>query len=233
MAFDFLGVQRGSTYFTIVSTEDKTTFQATFGDGSATVTEGYGGWTVTARPRDVGITEWRGRNPMAIEIPFIIDFYLETESGHAGQDCENQISNLEKLCGLGGHAQPPVCVVDGGGAIPHDYTIAAGHRWVVESVNWDRALELRSAVSSRRTRAGGMIVIRQFIEAKSIFRRLGPNSRAAIPKSFMVTKQYDTLGKIATLMYDDASKWKIIADYNGKRDWRTLKIGETIKIPPI
>src|SRR5215467_369400 len=122
----------------IIQAQDKSiTFEGTFGDGAPIVTEGYAGWTIEARPKEVGVTEWQGRNPLAIEIPFMIDFFASGRS-NPGIDCENQVSNLEALCGVGSHAQPAICIVNGHGVIPHDFTIYRGHRWVIEQLSWDR-----------------------------------------------------------------------------------------------
>jgi len=216
--------------FVIRSLEDGTTFTGTFADGACIVTEGYGGWQITQRPRDVGITEWAGRNPMAVEIPFIIDNYLDDPDDNPGIDTEDEVSNLEKLCGLGTHNQPPVCMVNGHGVIPHDYKIYSGHKWIIENLTWDRDVELRSGSSGRRLRCGGTILIRQFITANDILSRLGPKSRARKPKIYVV-KKGDTLEKIAKKMYGDATKWKRIGDANKLRDKRSLTIGKHLKIP--
>lgn len=229
---DFLE-HRGDTFFTIEDVDGQFKFQADFADGPAVVTEGYGGWKITSRPRDVGITEWAGRNPMAIDIPFMLNYWMLDVSDTPGVQCENMIKNLERLCGIGYHAQPPVCIVDGGGAIPHDYSNSSTLRWVIENVVWDRSMELRSSESSRRMRAGGTITIRQFVQASAIFKTVTARSRASVPKQFVVSARYNTLSKIAALVYDDASKWAIIGDANGIRDRRKLKIGKSIKIPTL
>jgi len=218
---------------TIVNQVTGEVFTSFLGDGPALVTGGYGGWKVVSRPREIGIVEWEGRDPIAIDIPFLIYFYEEQVSAQPGQQCEEQVARLERLCGVGGHARPPVCVVDGGGLVPHDNTVARGlHLWVIENVSWDRSLEIRSAFGNgRRIRCGGNITIRQYLVADSIVKRLNSQSRAVTPKSYVV-KKGDTLSKIAVWMYNDSSKWKIIADANGKTDPRKkLKAGERLKIP--
>lgn len=214
----------------ITSLEDGTFFQCFLGDGSPIVTEGYSGWQVVSRPRDVGITEWAGRNPMAIEIPFLVYRWEEKVSTKPGDDCENDIQNLETLCGIGSHAQPPVCRVDANGIIPHDYTLSKTLSWVVESVGWDRGIEARSDYSGNRMRAGGNITIRQFIAARDILRRINAKSRAVKPKKHKV-KRGETLGKIAAFYYGDSNKWKRIADANHMRDRRSLHVGQTLIIP--
>jgi nucleoid-associated protein YgaU len=218
--------------FSITSLADQRKFSAFLADGAAIVTEGYAGWHVVDRPREVGIVEWQGRNPMAIEIPFLIDYWFdEHDINTPGQKCENQIKTLERLCGIGSHQQPPICTVNADGAIPHDYSINKKNEWVIESVTWDRAVELRRGDNGRRLRAGGTILIRQFITARDILHRLKPGERARKP-SFWTVKKGDTLMKIAKKVYGDASKWKIIADANGFRDRRRpLVIGSRLKIP--
>ena len=49
--------------FKIWSEDNLVVFEANFGDGPAIVTDGYAGWSVTARPKMIGIVEWKGRNP--------------------------------------------------------------------------------------------------------------------------------------------------------------------------
>lgn len=222
-------------FFTIKSELDNTTFRATFADGAPLVVEGYAGWQVISRPRNVGVVEWQGRNPMAIEIPFMIDFWMDDEGDirpDPGVRCEAQVSNIEKLCGIGGHKQPPVCTVDSQGVIPHDLTIWKNGRWVVEALVWDRAIELRTRTTGRRVRCGGTITIREFLTSRDILRRIGPRTRASIPRPYIV-KKGDSLSKIANIMYKDPSKWKIIADANNIRDRRHLKRGDHLKIPKL
>jgi len=217
--------------FTITSEEDGTEFTATFADGSATVTEGYGGWEVVPRPKRVGVTEWRGRSPLAIEIPFIIDYYM-SGIDNPGIHCEGKVSKLEKLCGVGGGHQPPICRVDGQGAIPHDYTVRPGLKWVIEGLTWDKSIELRTQVTGRRLRCGGTIVIRQFSTARDVLRTIKSTDRAVQPKKYIV-KKGDTLNKIAKRFYKDPNKWKIIADANKLRDRRSIYVGQKLMIPRI
>jgi hypothetical protein len=222
--------------FFIQSIEDDTVFEAYFGDGSPTVTDGYGGWQVTARPKDVGIVEWIGRNPMQIEIPFLIDNWLDDPSDNPGIETERQVSNLESLCGIGGHAMPPPCLVHGNGVIPHDEAIAKGaNRWVVENVSWDREREFRSPKSQRRIQCGGTITIRQYIVSTDFLAQFSKYQRAGSKKPHKpyLVKKGDTLHKIAAKVYGDARKWKKIAEANNIRDSRSLKakVGKRIRIP--
>jgi hypothetical protein len=218
--------------FIIRSDRDGSTFTAYFGDGPPIVIDGYGGWQVTARPKEIGITEWIGRNPIQIEIPFMIDNYtFNTDIADPGIETEREVRKLEKLCGIGGHTQPPICTVNGHGVIPHDEKNAPGyHKWVIESVSWDKDMEIRSGASQRRMKCGGSITIRQYITASNILPRLGPNARSRNPEIYIV-KSGDTISKIAAKKYGDANKWKRIADANNLRDPRSLTIGKRLRIP--
>lgn len=218
----------------LIKTEDnKVRFKSHFGDGPAIVTEGYAGWQITQRPKDVGITTWAGRNPMAIEIPFMLNFYglaHRSYSDNPGVECEDMVGNLETLCGIGTHAPPPVCIVDGAGMIPHDYSVYQGHRWVIEQLSWDKQVEIRSQTSGRRLRCGGTITIRQYVSPSDILKRISPSARAVKPTTYRV-RRGDNLHKIAAKFYGDANQWKKIADANKLRDHRSLVINKVIRIP--
>lgn len=219
--------------FKIWSLDKRIVFESNLGDGPAIVTEGYAGWQIVQRPKEVGLTVWQGRNPIAIEIPFMLDFlplWETTFKDKPGKKCENQVTNLERLCGIGGHARPSICFVDGGGLIPHDYTIYKGNRWVIEQLTWDKQMEVRSKTYGRRLRCGGVITIRQYLTPSEILQRIGPKDRAVKPRHYRV-KTGDTLEKIAAWAYLDANQWKKIANANHMRDPRSLKAGDKIRIP--
>jgi hypothetical protein len=220
---------RVSRKFVITSVSDGTSFWSYFADGSPIVIEGYAGWQVVNRPKAIGITEWQGRNPMAIEIPFMIDYWVSGLDA-PGVACEAQVASLEKLCGVGKHfEQPPICTVDGNGVIPHDLTIDPGTRWVIEQVTWDRSMELRHWYTGRRLRCGGTIQIRQYVSVSPLLHKIKPH-RGPKPRIYIV-KRGDTHAKIAKKFYHDARKWHIIADANHMRDRRKLKVGQRLKIP--
>lgn len=211
--------------FNIISKEDGTEFHAVFADQAAIVTDGYGGWNTVARPRDIALTEWQGRNPISVEIPFMIDFWMEEPDETPGVKCENQVKNLEKLAGIHSNDQPPICRIQSGGAIPHGERI---NNWVIDSITWDRSVELRNRTTHRRLRCGGTIVVRQFMTSADIFKKIRKRHKAKIYR----TKKGDTLTIIAKKFYGDSSKWKIIGDANHMKDRRKkLKVNTKLKIP--
>ena len=224
--------------FTIRSNDPEIVFRAYFGDGAPLVIDGYGGWTVINRARDVGITEWAGRNPMAIELPFVIDNWM-SETTNPGVLTEAMVGKLERLCGLGDHDEPPICSIFGQGAIPHDERQSPSRNWVIENVTWDRSIELRSGDTQRRLRCGGTILLRQFVESDPLTKlrkknkKKGKRGGAKGKGKIYIVKAGDSLTKIAAKknIYGDASKWKKIADANNIRDPRKIKVGQHLRIP--
>jgi hypothetical protein len=227
-------------------------FTAKYGQGPPIVTDGYGGWEVSGRPRDIGLTEWKGRNPMAIRIPFMVDNWFESiqqdpqlQNPGPGVRVEQQITQLERLCGIGGSDVPPTFKVFSDGVIPHDYNTFPNGQWVIENVDWNEDVEIRNAYGNR-VRCGGSVVIRQFIKPQ-VFGRLGAKvakqGRKKVVKKgaagyyqgrTYITKQGDTLPKIAKRkdVYGDSTKWRKIAQKNNIRDpHKKLKTGTRLGIP--
>lgn len=218
----------------IIRTDDKADirFEADFGDGAPIVTDGYGGWSVVTRPKNIGFTEWQGRNPMAIEIPFLLDYYPDgtDDEDNPGIACEAMVDKLEQMCGIGSGSHPPICWVQGHGVIPHDYTNSPSLRWVIENVTWARDVEIR-AHNGRRLRCGGTIVIRQFKDP-DVLDRIGNDKKKAATKPIRHTvKAGETLSSIAMHYYHKASKWHLIADANNIRDRRNIHVGQVLRIP--
>lgn len=207
-------------------------FTADIGFAPPIVVDGYGGWEVEAVPKDVGMTIWQGRQPIAIEIPFMLDNWRRV-SGDPGVEVEQEIVQLNRLTGLGRPGQPPICTVDSHGLIPHDHHGDPGMHWVVENLTWDADVEIRNSVGNR-VRCGGTITIRQHI-AHDTLDHLKVSRRASHGRSKVyVVRTGDTLSKIAKRkdVYGNAAKWRKIADANHIRDPHAkLKRGRHLRIP--
>lgn len=197
------------------------TFRAEFGDGSPLVIDGYGGWNVRAIPRRRGVTEWIGRNPIAVEIPFELN---DLESGK-GLENETYIARLGRLCGLGSSTeQPPICIVDGGGVIPHDLKNSPDLVWVIEGVSWDRSIEVRNNAGNR-VRAGGSITIRQWSQPSVL-------TALTLKKGKLYTvKKGESLVSIAAKQYGNSRLWTVIGKANGIRDPKKIKENQKIILP--
>ena len=78
------------------------------GQAMPTMTGGGGGWQITARPRRVSLTQWKGRDPYKMDVPVMFDGYANDKS------VEIAISKLNQMQ-MGRDLSPPprVKIVDG------------------------------------------------------------------------------------------------------------------------
>jgi len=216
--------------FSLTSEKDESVFFALL-TGPVAVVAGYGGWNKVARPRRKALTEWQGRDPMSLEIPFTIDRLADG----AGGAVEGSIRILEKMAGIdAGDPQPPTLRLQSypSGLIPHGFGAAPHVRWVIETLGWDREQTIINA-EGQRVRQNGTITITQFVEDVHL-RQLSIAGRGKARKGrkrVHVVKKGDTLGKIALKYLGSARKWKQIAKLNKIRDPKRIKIGQRLKLP--
>jgi LysM repeat protein len=213
------------------------------GKGPAVVVDGYGGVVLRPRPKRRATTGWEGRNPIAVRIPFLIDYSDEGDTAA----CEEKIWTLEQMAGLGDADDgPPELVVNASGAVPHDYYHRKYHRWKIESnIEWDEDLIWKDENSGLHLRTGGAFVVRQVVKEQ----RLDPTKTAAeevrdkgkrkkrkegkksSPSNRYTVKVGDTLQSIAKDKLDNADRWDEIADLNDIDDPRSLQVGKVLKLP--
>lgn len=222
----------GSFTITSIDSKPEYEFTADIGYSPPLVVDGYGGWTVQSTPKDIGLTIWEGRQPIAIEIPFILDNWRRLR-GNPGTEVEKMVVQLNRLCGLGRSGQPPKCKVDSAGLIPHDFHGDAGIDWVIENLSWDADLEIRNP-GGNRVRCGGTITIRQHVDHEVLDKlKVTAHHKPKHRTSYRV-RAGDTLSKIAKRkdIYGNAAKWRKIADANHIRDPHAkLKVGRRLRIP--
>lgn len=201
---------------------------------------GYGGWSRVARPRKIAITEWVGRDVLAVEIEFIIDDFAEGRGVYVDAKCQI----LEELAGVeAGDDQPPLCELHSNPPklMPHGYERATQNKWFIESLTWDKE-GIRVNRAGNKVRAGGTLVAAVFSEDS----RLHPAAKKRADAKPKLTKggskrpyytvlPGDTLHKIAARRdtYNDWRKWKLIAKANNIRSSKQLKrkVGKVIKLP--
>lgn len=197
------------------------------------VVAGYGGWSRVARPRRKAITEWVGRDSVSVSIGFIVDVFDEQVYD---EYVEDQCRDLESMAGVEiTDPEPPLIRLESKPAplMPHGHHRASHVKWFVENITWDAEMT-RYSKDGNRVRAGGEMVLTQFVEderlrpAKQNRQKNGGNK-----KGTYTVKDGDTLSKIAARrdIYGDAKKWKRIAKANNIRDPKKIKVGDTLKIP--
>lgn len=200
------------------------------GDTPPSVPSGYGGWTVISRERRVGLTQWRGKDPLRMAIPVIFDGLGDKTSQ------EVPISHLSRMAlppTTGG--EPPTVKISGVGLPKPGPTV-----WVIENLQWGANViqELSQNGVMCRLRQDCIVNLLQYVaDDRVALKNVGVGGVAATgaskggwPQQYVV-KTGDTLQKIAALKYGSSSKWKKIADANGIRDGSTLKKGTTLRIP--
>lgn len=209
------------------------------GDGTANPTGGYGGWEVKPRARRRGLTRWTGNEPLVIDIPILIDYFVEGD----GKQGEKDIRSLEKMAGLeAGMEEPPLIQFDSGGVVPHDRHDAPHVDWVIERIEWGDGLR---GVGGNRQRQAAVVTVRQYIEDDNLHnesaaqrrrrrkknkRKKGKEKKGSKVKEYTV-KKGDTLAKIAARYLGSSKRWQEIAKLNGIRDPNRLTAGQKLRLP--
>lgn len=189
-----------------------------------------GGWKITSRPRRIAVTEWDGWQPQTLSIPIIFDGF-----GWDGS-VEPLIAQLYGFMrDTRGTSQPPVLHLDG----PIQ---GAGLNWILMSI--DQGDELRRN-DGARTRAYFTLNLVEYVPldyainvpppspaAAAVAAAPATAATAASPSGRTYTvKRGDTLAVISQRMLGNAGRWHEIADMNGIRDPRTLRVGQVLRIP--
>lgn len=196
---------------------------------------GYGGWVKVQRPKRKSITEWLGREPLSLEIDFLID---HNDDGN-GKLCELEIRDLEKLAGqeAKGEDDPPLFQLQSAPEqlMPHGFARAPHAKYFIESgPAWDKESVITNP-EGRRLRIGGTITVTQFSEDSRLERLKRRKRGGRSRRDFYTIKKGDTLQKIAARkdVYGDAKKWKLIAKANKIRDPKLGDkwVGKKIRIP--
>lgn len=148
-------------------TGPKLTLTCLLGASGARVSEGYGGWTVTARPRAAGMTFWEGKNPFQVTANIVIDGFVNEES------VEDKCFRLERMAlPPQPHQDPPVIDIDG---VQFPKTTL---KWVIENLEWtDDGLERDD--HGNRIRQSATVTFRQYVTDS----RLKASKRKKKPKT--------------------------------------------------
>jgi hypothetical protein len=198
------------------------------------ITGGYGGWTVTSRQRRTGLTMWMGKDPIRMSVPVLFDGY---------SDMDGQEVNISRLSRMAlpptGQIEPPTVQVTGRG-IPHP----GPKNWVIENLQWGTNVIWDHDVNGSivRLRQDCVVNLMQYVAGdRQAFSGLNPaksSGSKAKPgsKGFqkpVKVKAGDSLSKIANRVYKNPKPgdWKLIAKANNIKDPRSIKPGQTLKIP--
>jgi hypothetical protein len=188
------------------------------GEQPPRVTGGVGGWDVTARPRQVGMTTWQGVEPFELELSLLFDGW--TSSPYRTQ--ETSLRRLMRV-GRGDDESPPgQLTIEGLPLLPAD-------EWVIDSIDYGDAI-LRTS-DMERVRQPVTLTLREYVppEYKQLRRRALQGSKG---KTKVVTcKRGDTPARIAKRVH---CKWTQIRDlnrHNVRKANQVLKAGTKLRVP--
>lgn len=211
------------------------TLEVPAGEGSPTVTDGYGGWEVVNRPFRTGLTVWRGFSPIILSVPLLFEGFDE------GKSLEGDIEVLELMAGRGRDGgpvrPPPVLRLHSGsiftdrdsGLIPANYRTLTDSSivWVINDIDWDDS-PLRNS-SGNRIRQACTVTLMQFVGPEKLAIPAAKGKTGTTGVKTIRVKQGDTLRSLAKKYLGDSDRWTEIKRTNNLKSSK-LKVGQTLKI---
>lgn len=207
-----------SMYYTFRSSKG-TSVTVLRGDGPPRQVGGGGGWEIESRPRRVGLTIWRGREPYQMDVPILIDGWRDRRS------IEDDIATLNQMQMGKDLEEPPTVKISGGVPIKGNVDWVISIDWGEEDVIWDSRGD-----DEFRLRQDAVIHMIQHNPVDPLKIISKGNLRA--PRRYTI-KKGDSLRSISQKFYGTPNRWKEIQGANNIRDpKRVLRmVGEEIKIP--
>lgn len=213
---------------TISSTRPNLSVTAWLGVDLPTITGGYGGWEIVARPKRQSLTTWRGHDPYQMTLPILIDGFATNSSVEARCTAIERMARPPRVLD-----EPPLIRITG--AVPHtDLT------WVIQTIGWGAVTR---STTGQRIRQELVLNLIRYIEddrvqltgAASRARQNATKTSASKSKSGIsqpyIVKAGDTLRGIAAKKLNDYRRWTEIASLNGIRDPKSIKVNQRLKMP--
>jgi hypothetical protein len=226
----------GHTYqrYTVTFTSDEfPDVVALLDETPATIAGGDGGWQVTSRERRIGLTQWRGNDPVRLSIPILFDASIARIA-----DQRMSMRNLELLGRPPtiNHGEPPIVRVVSQG-IRYPTSKGAKQDWVIETITWGT----NQMKDTDPFRQDAVVNLLQYIDEDRVafanidLPSISPKKKKHHHKhhhrhhhkktahgwpKFYHAKPGETLPKIAAKFYHDSSMWHRIARANGILDPR-------------
>jgi len=190
------------------------------------VIEGIAGtWNEVPRPHRRSITTFAGWPALKRTIGVFFNGHNKLQAdGSWGQSVEPDIQTFEAICGEAGPSHEP-CPIELTGAI--DYS---GASWVCVGIDWgDRIVNVKTG---ERERQHAVIHLMEYTTQATTTGNAVTKTQTASAKFTRYTvRKGDTLQSIAHRFLGDAKKWTLIAAANKIRDPKSIKPGQTLRIP--
>lgn len=184
------------------------------GDGAPTIRGGGARYDIIERPRRKSLVQWAGDDVYRMDLPIMFDGWADNNS------VETDIAKLNQLM----HSQaeltaPSMVLIEG--AVP-----VKGARWVIEGIDWgDRVIWMSDKRGKGyRLRQDAVVHLLQYNTGSTLAVQ---NPTTAV--KLHTVKTGETVRKIAAkhgVSSDDVKK------ANNIRDPKSVKTGDTLKIPP-
>lgn len=196
------------------------------GPDSPRYTGGFGGWTITGRPRQVGMVSYEGVEPIQLEFQMVWDGRLTT--GGAFKHREHELSiepHLRELLAVvrgDNESHPGIIRIQGIPSLP-------SKRWVIQNVDFGDAI--RRVSDMHRTRLMMTFTMLEYIPPKFKKLKKRPFGKDLGKTVIYTVKKNDTPHKIAKRKQ---CKWTDIRDLNQgvvRKANQKLSVGTKLRVP--
>lgn len=154
---------------------------ALLGEEAPTLTGGVGGWSVIARPRDVGMTVWEGIEPVALSLSLMLDGFA------AGRSQEPALRGLLRVARGDRESPPGVIGIEGIPSLP-------SREWVIEGIDFGDPI--RRVSDMHRTRQPLTLSLREFVRPDYLSRPKS-TSKTSSKSTILMAQRGDTAARIA------------------------------------
>lgn len=183
-------------------------------------------------PRRTARTVWRGRNPITLRIPILLDAWQEKLS------IEAATRNLDEMMGRGRSGtprEPTDLIIDAGGWVPYDARWQPDLRWWIEGIDWsDDPDDVIRRNDGHRVRQAATIQLVQVVRGAAALRATSAqNALDQLKRNSALThtvKKGETLRSIAKHYYGDTARWEDIARLNNLSHPK-VTVGRTLRLP--
>jgi len=214
---------------TFVSFKPNLRVVALLDNDTATVTQGYGGWTEQDRARRRSLTIFTGPKPFKMDLPILFDGFSDDTSVEAA------VKTIQQMA-VGAKFNDPPPTVKITGHVPHTDKV-----WVIDDISWGETMR---KIGGTLVRQHLIVHLMQYVTAdiakvsatKKVQRKskhkskntheyvrtgygyaIDPSTVSGYSTTY-TTREGDTLTTIAARQLGDYDLWHDIADINGLRD---------------
>ena len=205
---------------------DSNSFDVLFNPTELALEEGSA-WKEQPKPRHKAELQYSGWQLKSISLELFFDTY-ETKTDVriiTGEFAKLLIPTIND--GKNGKRPSKVKLV-WGPADPNATSGITNVEWVLEKLSQKFTLFTGDGMPVRATLN---VTFKEFIEPKKVLKQ-NPR-RNSFPEKNYTVKTGDTIAGVAAAIWNDPTKWRIIADRNEIDNPRLLEVGKTLSIPAI